>query len=108
MTNQRSIARRIALISAGAAFVLGGVATSASALDIANPERDDDCHVLDVCGDKGPQPENPDEPNGGFEGPGDITDDPCDHITHGCGDDEPEIDDLAPEAPVPGDPTFTG
>ncbi len=111
MTNQRSFARRLALIGAGAAFVLGGIATSASALDIANPEGDDDCVLIDQCVDDGPQPEDPETPNGGFDGPGDITDDPCNHISHGCdddGDNEPEIDDLAPEAPVPADPTFTG
>ncbi len=108
-----SITRRVALLSAGAALTVGTFAGSAFAIgDIANPETDP-CEQLQFCGDKGPIDPQPEPDDNGLDLPGDLTDDPCNHLSHGCdGDDTPGgdsgIDEVAPEAPVPGDPTFTG
>lgn len=109
MNRHTTFARRFALVSAGAALTLGSLAGSAYAIDeIANPEPDECEAGLEIC-DKGPIDPQPEPDDNGFDGPGDITDDPCNHISHGCDDGgDPEIDDLAPETPVPADPTFTG
>jgi hypothetical protein len=51
-----------------------------------------DLPLADPCGqtEEGcPQP----DPDPGFEGADDFTDDPCNHLTHGCGEDE-DIDDF--------------
>jgi hypothetical protein len=110
MNRTTSFTRRLALLSAGTVFTLGGLAGSAFAVDeIANPEPD--CQPdIQFCGDKGPDDPQPEPDDNGLDLPGDITDDPCNHLSHGCETDTPDpgIDEVGPEAPVPADPTFTG
>jgi hypothetical protein len=110
MTTFTTTARRTAQLVVGAALALGSMTGAAHALDIANAPQDPPCGQHQICGDKGPAPE--DDGGNGFEGPGDLAD-PCLNAGPSACDpddtpDEPEIDDLAPEAPVPADPTFTG
>lgn len=125
MHQHRTLARRLATVVAGTALTVTGVlgtgalgtgfvGTAHAVDEIAEPEPDPCEQGLQICGDKGPQDPNPDEPGVDLGGPGDLTDDPCNHLSHGCdggdgGDGgDPEIDDLAPTPPVSGDPTFTG
>jgi hypothetical protein len=63
-----------------------------------------DLPLADPCGqtEEGcPQP----DPDPGFEGADDFTDDPCNHLSHGCGEDD-EVDDFTenPDDPDGGDP----